>query len=180
MKRIIIALLKPLSFLPAICIMYMIYSFSAQTGDQSSQLSYQVSRIIVQTGAEILDKDLTEDEINYYIEKYHYYIRKLAHMTEYCILAISIAIPLYTYGLRGFWLVLFAGFICCGFAASDEYHQSMVGGRTPSKKDVLIDSVGVFIGIYITRILGWTFFTHGSRRRKRKSGPSGRQNNKRH
>lgn len=52
--RILRALLKPLSFLPALCLMYMIFSFSAQDGATSSQLSYKVSYTIVETGGKIL------------------------------------------------------------------------------------------------------------------------------
>lgn len=155
MNKLIIALLKPLSFLPALLIMYMIFSFSGQTGDQSGQLSFKVSQKLVQVGAAILDKDLTAEEITMYADKYHFLVRKLAHMTEYCILAVSLCIPLYSYGVRGIWLVLLAGFICVGFAATDEYHQSHVAGRGPSVKDVCIDSVGAFIGIFGTRIIGW-------------------------
>ena len=44
-----------------------------------------------------------------------------------------------------------------GFAAGDEYHQSFVAGRGPSKKDVMIDSIGVFFGILFVRIICWTF-----------------------
>ena len=49
MKKILIHLLKPLSFLPAILMMYLIYSFSAQTGEVSGALSYEVSYQIVET-----------------------------------------------------------------------------------------------------------------------------------
>ena len=45
-------------------------------------------------------------------------------MTEYCVLAITLCVPLYAYGVRGIWLYLLAGLICAGFAATDEYHQS--------------------------------------------------------
>ena len=48
-------LLKPLSFLPALMLMYMIYSFSAQPGEVSSALSYKVSYKIVQTADYIFD-----------------------------------------------------------------------------------------------------------------------------
>lgn len=156
MNRFVITLLKPLSFLPALLIMYMIFSFSSQTGTESSQLSYKVSQKLVQVGAVILDRDLSDAEINMYAEKYHGPVRKLAHMTEYCVLAVSLSIPLYAYGVRGIWLVLLAGFICVGFAATDEYHQSYVAGRGPSVKDVCIDSIGAFIGIIGTRIIGWS------------------------
>lgn len=156
MNRIVITLLKPLSFLPALLIMYMIFSFSSQTGTESGQLSYKVSQKLVQAGAILLDRDLSQAEIDMYAEKYHTPVRKLAHMTEYCILAISLSIPLYAYGVRGIWLVLLAGAVCVGFAGLDEYHQSFVADRGPSVKDVCIDSVGALIGIIGTRIIGWS------------------------
>lgn len=155
MNRIIIALLKPLSFLPALLIMYMIFSFSAQDGSQSSQLSFQVSQKLVKAGAILLDKNLSPEEILIYAEQYHGMIRKLAHMTEYCILAVSLSIPLYAYKVRGIWLLLLAGFICVAFAATDEYHQTMVAGRGPSPRDVLIDSIGALAGILGTQLIGW-------------------------
>ena len=51
-----------------------------------------------------------------YANKYHHYVRKLGHMTEYCVLAITLCVPLYAYGVRGIWLYLLAGLICavCG------------------------------------------------------------------
>ena len=39
---------KPLSFLPALALMYMIFTFSSQNAESSSSLSYQVSRKMVQ------------------------------------------------------------------------------------------------------------------------------------
>ena len=44
-------------------------------------------------------------------------------MTEYCLLAICVSLPLYVYGLRGFALTFLAGILCVAFAASDEFHQ---------------------------------------------------------
>ena len=41
-------------------------------------------------------------------------------------------------------------------ACGDEYHQSFVSGRSPSKRDVAIDSFGIFWGIILARIVGWT------------------------
>ncbi len=76
-------------------------------------------------------------------------------MTEYFALAVAVSFPLYVYGLHGILLMLVAGLICVGFACGDEYHQSFVAGRSPSVKDVCIDSVGVFLGIAV-RIVGWT------------------------
>lgn len=155
LKTLLRLILKPLSFLPAIVVMYCITTFSGQSGVDSGQLSYKVTRELVEIANDITDKNLTEAEIAVYTENYHYYVRKLAHFTEYMILAITVAFPLYVYGMRGIWLMIFAGAFCVGFACLDEYHQSFVAGRSPSKKDVFIDSCGVFVGIIITRIFGF-------------------------
>lgn len=154
-KTLLRLILKPLSFVPAIVVMYCIVGFSGQSGVDSGQLSYKVTRELVELANDITDKNLTEAEIEIYVDKYHYYVRKLAHFTEYMILAITVAFPLYVYGMRGIWLMIFAGAFCVGFACLDEYHQSFVAGRGPSKKDVFIDSCGVFVGIIITRIIGF-------------------------
>lgn len=154
-KTLLRLVLKPLSFLPAIVVMYCILNFSGQTGTDSAQLSYKVTEKLVLIASDVTDKNLSPAEVAVYVEKYHYYVRKLAHFTEYMILAITVAFPLYVYGMRGFFLVIFAGAFCVGFACLDEYRQSFSLGRTPSKKDVFIDSCGVFVGIIITRIVGF-------------------------
>ena len=108
--------------------MYVIFSFSSQSGQVSGELSYKVSYHIVTIGAEILDKDISDMGVDYYIEQIHGPVRKAAHMTEYFLLAIAISFPFYVYGLRGFPLLVVAGIICFGFACTDEFHQSMGGG----------------------------------------------------
>lgn len=155
-RTIIRNLLKPLSFLPAILLMYLIFTFSAQDGVTSSQLSYKVSYKIVEVAGEVLGADFEPWEIESLANRFHGPVRKIAHMTEYFALAVSVAFPLYVYGLRGILLMIVAGLFCVGFACADEYHQSMVAGRSPSEKDVLIDSIGIFFGIIFTRIIGWT------------------------
>lgn len=157
MKHIILFFLKPLSFLPALAMMYVIYDFSAQDASASSNLSYQVSYKIVEIGNEILDKGLDETQIADYADQIGYPVRKLAHMTEYFLLAVAVSFPFYVYGLRGFPLMLVAGFICVAFAAGDEYHQSFVAGRGPSVKDVGIDSIGAFFGIMTVQVICWVF-----------------------
>ncbi len=157
MKHIIFFFLKPLSFLPALAMMYVIYGFSAQDAGTSGNLSMDVSVKIVEVGNTILDKDLDEVQIEQYAYQIEHPVRKLAHMTEYFMLAVAVSFPFYVYGLRGFPLMLVAGIICVAFAAGDEYHQSFVAGRGPSVKDVGIDSIGVFLGILTVQIICWIF-----------------------
>ena len=73
-------LLKPLSFIPALLLMYMIFSFSGQAGDTSSDLSFRVSRKIVSIGNEVLGTNLAEDRIDHYAERINGFVRKLAHV----------------------------------------------------------------------------------------------------
>ena len=149
-------ILKPLSFVPALIMMYIIFSFSAQDGDMSGQLSYQASVKIIETADYVFNANLSYDQIDEWANKIDFITRKLAHMTEYFALAIAVSFPLYVYGLHGILLMFLAGLICVGFACGDEFHQSFIAGRSPSARDVCIDSVGVFFGIIVVRIIGWT------------------------
>ena len=151
-----ITLLKPLSFLPAILMMYVIYSFSAQTGEVSGQLSYKISYKIVETKNQLLNENKSSAELAVSADTIHFYVRKAGHMTEYFLLAVAISFPLYVYGVRGIWLVILAGIICVGFAGLVEYHQSFVADRGPSLRDVGIDSIGALIGILMVQAFCWS------------------------
>ena len=171
MKQIIFFSLKPLSFLPALAMMYVIYGFSAQDASASGNLSFKVSYKIVEIGNEVLERGLDETEIEVFADRIEYPVRKLAHMTEYFMLAVAVSFPFYVYGLRGFPLMLVAGLICVAFAAGDEYHQSFVAGRGPSRKDVGIDSIGVLAGVLMVQFFCFigrmTIFRPLAKRRKR-------------
>ena len=70
-------------------------------------------------------------------------LRKGAHLTEYAILMILLLrtrIPV--------WLALLLGVL---YASSDEWHQTFVEGREGRPRDVLIDSVGLLIGLWVFR-----------------------------
>lgn len=90
MNRIVIALLKPFSFIPAILMMSMIFSFSSQNGTESSHLSEKVARGIFITIDHVMDRGWDDEKIQELADEYQYPVRKLAHMTEYCLLAICV------------------------------------------------------------------------------------------
>lgn len=78
MKKVLRFLLKPLSFVPALIIMYCIYSFSAQDGAASSSLSYKVSYKVIEITDHILNLDLSDAQILLGIHRIHFYVRKTA------------------------------------------------------------------------------------------------------
>lgn len=166
--KLFISLLKPLSFLPAILMMCLIYHFSAQTGEVSGNLSYKVSYEIVEIKNEVMNTGKGYEELGAEAHHIEYYVRKAAHMTEYFLLAIAISFPLYVYKVRGFWLMLLAGIVCVGFAGMDEYHQSFVANRGPSLRDVGIDSIGAFIGILLVQAFCWSTLHNPDKKRKKR------------
>ena len=58
LKKLLRYLLKPLSFLPALLMMYLIFNFSAQSGDVSGQLSGSVTTELVELCGDLLDRGL--------------------------------------------------------------------------------------------------------------------------
>lgn len=154
-KKFLRYILKPLSFLPAVCMMYVIFSFSAQTGSESGTLSYHVSKLLILAYNKFLLKGYDNATLNELILIIHPYVRKLAHITEYFLLAASVSLPLYVYRLRGIALTLISGIFCVAFACLDEYHQTQISGRVGTIHDVYIDSIGIIAGILAVRILGF-------------------------
>jgi VanZ family protein len=76
-------------------------------------------------------------------------LRKLAHVTEYAVLT-----TLWWRALRGLGMrmpLALAMAISLGYAATDEFHQTFVDGRTGTPVDVLIDSVGIAIAALAIR-----------------------------
>ena len=78
MNRIVIALLKPFSFIPAILMMSLIFSFSSQNGTESSQLSEKVARSIFITIDHVMDRGWDDEKIQELADEYQYPVRKAA------------------------------------------------------------------------------------------------------
>jgi VanZ family protein len=72
-------------------------------------------------------------------------LRKLAHLTEYAILGALLA-----RAVVSSWLAVLLGAL---YATSDEAHQHFVRGRHAAWYDVVIDSIGVTIGVIAWRRL---------------------------
>ena len=77
-------------------------------------------------------------------------IRKLGHLGEYMVLYVLShwALNSIKYSIIKYRPVL-AFIFSVLYAASDEWHQNFVPGRSASARDVLIDSTGVCIGVLV-------------------------------
>lgn len=78
-----------------------------------------------------------------------YYIRKSAHVTVFGILAVLSRLALDNKKRSYLFSWIFTAF----YAATDEFHQRFVPGRTASIYDVLIDSTGAFVFLLLMFIL---------------------------
>ena len=154
-KKTLRILLKPLSFVPAIAMMCFIFYMSSQPGGDSAGLSFEVSKALVNGYNKWGHKGLSDISLATLAIVIHGYVRKAAHVGEYFLLAISVGLPFYVYRIRGFGLMLLTGLICVSYAALDEYHQMFVPGRNGEPRDVLIDSIGIFFGVILVRIIGY-------------------------
>ena len=72
--------------------------------------------------------------------------RKLAHFSEYALLALLVGRALASGGRSSIRVFGWTLGICLLYAASDEWHQSFVPLRTPSPVDVGIDMLGATSG----------------------------------
>lgn len=126
--------------------MGVIFFFSSQTGDKSSENNKFIVYILNTLGIDI--NTILSGNADFII-------RKAAHFTEYFILYFL----LYNALKEDLYFTpstIFALIITFLYATSDEFHQSFIPGRGPAFRDVLIDtSGGVFcmLVIYLSKII---------------------------
>lgn len=134
----------------------LIFSFSAQDGEESGSLSYYISEKCVEIINSITGKHWTEVMMQGMAEYFEHPVRKLAHFSEYTIMGILIYVLLCQWiktgrrlcGLTAAWVLL--------SAAADEFHQYFVPGRYASFLDVLLDTCGGLFGILLCVLVGKT------------------------
>ena len=76
-------------------------------------------------------------------------VRKAAHVFLYFVLGILLTLLVRTYHIRWRSVVLWAVGIACTYAATDETHQSLVGGRSGQVSDVLLDTAAACAGAVV-------------------------------
>ena len=142
-----------------------IYTFSAETGTESAERSGQLTEWVRENVAEHVENSETgrkvAEKVKELVVRYSPYgsnwdqnIRKLAHFSEYFLLATLLYIVLSILKVP-WWMKLFLVVGACGLVACfDELHQGSVAGRGMSAKDVLIDTAGAFTATLIYTILG--------------------------
>lgn len=149
LKSVFNFIIKIFVWVPPIIIASLIFGFSSQNADQSSGLSSKAATAIIRFANNTHIVNVNNQNEAQFIENLQYPIRKCAHMSEYMIFTFSVMLALYVWDVRNKWLYIVAFAVSVTFAGTDEFHQLFVPGRSGMVGDVLIDSIGSSIGIFI-------------------------------
>ncbi len=122
-------------------ILWMILIFIMSSFDDNS--SSNQSNFIVDIVVNILKIDN--------IELLSLIIRKLAHFTEYFILGILVINMFNRNNISIKYLISII--LCIIYACTDEIHQFFVPGRSCQVTDVIIDSMGSIMGVYLYKLI---------------------------
>ena len=127
----------------------VIFAFSLQPGDISSNTSLGFGRWLMETFCPMLleyMESLSVDEL----AQWHHVLRKCAHFTEYLILGMlavngmtEILVKVQRWRWWHPWVY------CILVACVDETIQRFVPGRAGMIKDVCLDSAGAWVGVMI-------------------------------
>ena len=137
---------KIIKFLLIIVLMGIIFSFSNDTGSASTKKS---DSVIVTITEKFLGRELTSSEKEKYIDKFVVLVRKSGHLFIYLLLGLSIISFLKEFMIIDTKSVIITCIIVFIYACSDEVHQLYVSGRSGEALDVIIDTIGGFIGSYL-------------------------------
>lgn len=133
--------------------MLVIFLFSSQEALQSGELSGGVAYQIIKTCDKLLDTELSVPELSLWAGRLDYPVRKLAHMTEYALLAAFAGLFFLGYKEWGRRTVCDSLILSACYAMTDEAHQLFVAGRAGRFSDVCIDTCGAAIGLLIFTII---------------------------
>ena len=132
-----------------ILILIIVYKFSSmdyfKTNNVSKNFIKNIIKIIYPTG--------DNAKLNMFVNRANTLVRKMAHL--FLFLSLGAFISTFTklkYKLEPKYNTIVL-IICSVCGAIDEIHQSFVPGRSSKFSDVIIDTIGAFIGIMIINIL---------------------------
>ena len=127
----------------------MIFLFSAETGEKSSETSDTVTEAVIRLFDAGYDQRTPEEQEDIFSFA-SLVVRKCAHFTEFALLGLLVRLLFASYTDRHRSLAAWgAG---TAYAVTDEVHQYFVSQRAAMGADVLIDSLGVMAGV----LVAWT------------------------
>lgn len=141
-------------FLGALLWMVIIFSFSADTGEESGSLSLEVIKIICNFLSLFAGRDVFAGLSPTALDVFQLIVRKGAHMFIYMMLAGHLLLGFLSQEQMSRSRQIFLALtITFAYACSDELHQLFSAGRGGRFTDVLIDMSGALIGVLLVSLL---------------------------
>lgn len=137
-------------FIITVVWMTVIFGFSAQPADVSTDTSLHVGMAIGHMIVPGFSEMPKEEQIDY-AEKIEFPVRKTAHATEYAILGCLLTNLCLSLSMRKAYV--WGWLMGSAYAATDEFHQLFVPGRSGQMTDVMLDSVGCLVGCLLTCLI---------------------------
>lgn len=141
---------KIISFIVLILWMIVIFSFSSADANKSTSTSDKVITTMIEIKDKITNNETSNNEKEIIVKNSSFYIRKIAHITEYLILGFLMFNLLKQYSVTNIYYAIGLSIL---YSCTDEFHQLFISGRSGSIRDVLIDSIGILIGTYLYKLL---------------------------
>ncbi len=141
---------KAISIISLILWMIIIFSFSSADANKSTGTSDKVITTMIEIKDKITDQETPISEKEIIVKNSSFYVRKIAHITEYLILGFLMFNLLKQYSVTNIYYAIGLSVL---YSCTDEFHQLFINGRSGSFKDVLIDTIGILLGTYLYKIL---------------------------
>ena len=162
-------LLRIVSTAAVVAWMTVIFLFSEDDVEKSTSKSDKVVDAVIVVAEDVhlvKPKDITPKKR----DRLALLVRKGGHVTEYAVLGVLLMLALTAWGVKS--LLLRCGIalgVAAAYAATDEYHQLSVSGRSGKFLDVGIDTGGAMVGIAIVWLI--IFLRRRHKDAKRKTAP---------
>ncbi len=146
--------------------MIVIFVFSAKEADDSARASNEVGLIIGTIFVPGFEDKSFEEQMEF-ADMIDHPVRKTAHAMEYAILGFLVIGIIYGLKLRVVWQAIIAWALSTLYAASDEFHQTFVVGRSGELKDVGLDSAGALAGVLVGILIFKMYYNRRAKKKER-------------
>lgn len=140
---------KGIKLILIILCMVTIFMFSSDDATKSTKKS---DGVIIHISNFFSKGHLSREQQEKLIDEFVVPVRKSAHFFVYMILGILLISFICEFSLSTQKTIFLAIFLAFLYACSDEVHQLFVPGRSGQVKDVLLDTLGASVGIFMYQL----------------------------
>lgn len=133
-------------FLLMAAVMILIFIFSGQNGETSTEVSSLAEELLAVLHIDWLITPAM-------VHGMGISVRKWAHIYVYMALGITSSMWIGTWSFAWWKRGGLASAICCFYSASDEFHQTFIPGRCGTWKDMVFDGAGWAVGIGLVLVV---------------------------